>query len=137
MNDQARELLNKLGARNFSDPTLREVVKAGPVDVPPFTEKIPRYRYLAEIGIKDGDLIFHFFPQPEHVFPKNDRTGEKFEDLMGDAFLEVFPFPEKLAAGYTSELTSWGVRVAGYGNNPSVNQLVGKLLDVLDLKLKI
>jgi hypothetical protein len=98
-------------------------MKFGIITFSPFTRPL----YTGEVGVVNDDVIFHFFPIGE--FPKN------FEDIMGDAFIETFKFEERLQAAYAEELKSWAVKVTGYADNPNINMLCIKLLDVLDKKL--
>ncbi len=136
---KSEELLQKLRGHQFEDPALREVVRANPVSVPVFTPRLKRYRYSVEIGIKDGDLIFHFYPGdgPEkEPFPVSERSKTQFEEVLGDSFIKIFKFQEKLSAAYTDELHSWAVKVDGYGKHHAATDLSAQVLDDIDSRLK-
>lgn len=137
---RAKDLLRKLGNHQFEDPALREMVRANPVSVPIFTPRLVRYKYSVEVGIKDGDLIFHFFPWGESgdrsAFPVSDKSGLPFDDVIGDSFIKVFKFQEKLFAAYADELHSWAVKVDGYGKHHAATDLSAQVLDDIDARLK-
>lgn len=83
--------------------------------------------YCSEVGRKGEDLVFHFFPTEEKkVFAPN------FEEKMGDAFLLVYKFPDKISAAFAEELNSWAVLVKGYAANPLAEGLSSKLFLFLD-----
>lgn len=86
--------------------------------------------YAAEVGKKDGDIIFHFYPtEPGAIF------SDHFRDRLGDSFLAVFPHPEQLCWDYVDELNSWVVKAMGYASNPWVDGLINKLFEELDKRL--
>ncbi len=91
--------------------------------------QMPRQRYRGEVGRKNGDFIFHFFPKDGEQYPQN------FSDLMGDAFLEVFKLEDRVKASFVPELGSWAAIAQGFANNPGSDALALKLFMVLDQKL--
>lgn len=123
------EMKNKIKTKAFTDPDVKRVMKPQPVSVPSFTQYIGD-NYRAEYGAKDGDLIFHFFPNDIGSF------SDKFEDEMGDAFVLTFKFRDKLQAAYSEELNSWAVRVIGYGDNQLAPNLALTVFKLLDIALK-
>ncbi len=138
--DWVADMKKKLAAGDMSDPHVREIYtlpqpgqKA--IDFVEFT-KVVRSQYLAEVGKKGNDIIFHFFTSGE-TFPRSEATQTAFEDVMGDAFIEVFRLPDRLQAAFTEELRSWAVRVIGFADNPAANMLAGNLFDALDRRLKL
>ena len=52
--------------------------------------RVDRPKYIAEIGKRGGDYLYHFFKK-EEGFPKG------FSDKLGDAFLAVFLLKERLS----------------------------------------
>lgn len=88
--------------------------------------RMDRPKYVGEVGKKGGDYVFHFFPKEGESLPPN------FEEKMGDAFLEMFKFQDRVQSIYTEELSSWAVRAVGYANNPLADDLAIKVFDVLD-----
>lgn len=93
-----------------------------------------RPKYTGEVGKKSGDYIYHFFP-PASTKTEGYGFPHKFEDKMGDAFLEVFKLQEKVQARFVPEMHSWAVRVLGYAVNPMADELAISVFDVLDKKL--
>jgi hypothetical protein len=89
-----------------------------------------RPHYVGEVGKKSGDFVFHFFPRTEgQEFPSY------FEDRMGDAFLEVFKFEDRVKASYIPELKSWAVVAQGFALNPMAEELAQRLFQTLDRTL--
>ena len=98
--------------------------------------KTTRELYVGEVGWKGSDLIYHLYPVGDaKQFPAS-ASGKPFEEVMGDAFLEVFRFTEKLEQAFSEELCSWAVRVLGMSTNVMAGDLASKLFDVLDRLLK-
>lgn len=99
--------------------------------------------FFGDVCRRDGDMVFHFFPTTNDRFNvKVDVGGEKiwvfgdnFADALGDAFNEVFKFPERLFWDFVPELNSWVVRCAGYGDNPLNDMLIEMVL--VGIKKKI
>jgi hypothetical protein len=138
--DWVAEMKKKLLSKDFSDPHVREIFslpKPGEksIDIIEFA-KVGRQCYLAEVGKKGSDIIFHFFPHGD-VLPSSEVAHIPFDEVMGDAFLDIFKFPERLEAAFSEELKSWAVRVIGYADNPAANTLCWNLLDNLDQRMKL
>ncbi len=53
--------------------------------------RIERPKYVAEVGKRDGNLIFHFWPRDREML-------KTFGDKLGDAMLAAFKFPERISA---------------------------------------
>lgn len=85
--------------------------------------------FLGEVGVVNGDLIFHFFSP-------DDEFLECFEDHLADAFIETFKLEDRLCWDFVPELTSWVVRATGYGDNPSREELANRLFVCLQDKLE-
>lgn len=108
------------------------------VGAPPILE-FQNPSFIGDVCFREGDIVFHFFPTTNDRFNvKVDVNGEKiwvfgdrFADSLGNAFLEVFKFPERLFWDYVPELNSWVVRCAGYGDNPLNMMLIEKVLVAL------
>lgn len=118
------------GARPLADG---DVVTAAPGE--PFGAieflTIERATFKAEVGKKFGDYIYHFFPvRMEKILI------EDFEERLGDAFLEVFKFPERVEAAYDPEMKAWAVRANGFANNLESDKLALRVIDVLAQKLE-
>lgn len=105
--------------------------------------KVEKDTFVGEVGRVEGDLFFHFFPK-EHrnnklVSIKEDESvdvkmwvfGDEFADKLGDAFLEVFKFEDKLCWDFVPEMNSWVVRAFGYADNPNAEELSSRLFDLL------
>jgi hypothetical protein len=96
--------------------------------------------FTAEVGRVEGDLVFHFFPCPSEInqlvsLASGEKIwvfGDSFADRLGDAFLDVFKFQDKLSWAFVPEMNSWAVKVAGMGSNPMTEELASKLFDCLD-----
>lgn len=82
--------------------------------------------YRAKVATVDTDLIYHIFPK---AFLPN------WEDLIGDAFLEVYKNPDHLMANYEKKVGAWAICVRGYGNNPMVGMIKMKVFDSLNRML--
>lgn len=101
--------------------------------------------FTGEVGKNDdGDLIFHFWPTANDRYhtlrPAKDSEGkdiqlwcfgEPFQGILGDAFVEVFRFEEKLCWDYVPEMNSWVVRAQGFGKNFMADELATKLFVTL------
>ena len=111
------------------------------IDTPPLLQ-FENPSFFGDVCRRDGDLIFHFFPTTNDRFNvKVDVQGEKvwvfnegFADHLGDAFIEVFKFPERLFWDYVPELNSWVVRCSGAGNNPLNDALIEQVLVAIKKK---
>ena len=80
-------------------------------------ERIDRPKYVAELGKKGNDFIYHFYLL---------SNIENFEDKLGDAFISTFKDVDRVEAAYSPELNSWAVRAKGF-----VDHLWGDELSVL------
>jgi len=89
--------------------------------------RLDRPNYVAEVGKKGDDYIYHFYPK---------KVDEGFEDKMGDAFLAVFNSNDQVEAGFTDELNSWAVRVRGFAHHLWGDDLAIRVLDKLDSLLE-
>jgi hypothetical protein len=98
--------------------------------------KTTRDFYVGEVGWKGVDLIYHFYPTQSPGGWPSSIGGKPFEEVMGDAFLEVFLFPEKLEQAFSEELNSWAVRVLGMSTNLMAGDLASRLFDVLDRRMR-
>jgi len=111
------------------------------IDVPPVLQ-FENPSFYGDVCRRDGDMVFHFFPTTNDRFNvKVDVQGEKvwvfndrFADLLGDAFIETFKFPERLFWDYVPELNSWVVRCHGYGDNPLNDSLIEQVLVTIKRK---
>ncbi len=91
--------------------------------------RMPRKKYLGEVGRKKDDLVFHFFPLGDGQFP------DDFEGKMAEAFLEVFKLEDRVEASYVPELHSWAARARGFAHTTGNDKLVLQLFALLDQKL--
>ena len=92
-------------ARDEAEPAMREILKRGLGEaVDPDREviaggyeqaieyaRVEREKYVAEVGKRDGNYIYHFWPRTEDLLPT-------FGDKLGDAMLQVFKYPERVSA---------------------------------------
>lgn len=134
------EMKKKLRDGDQSDPYIREVMSLHdsgeqPINAVNF-DKFARELYDGEVGIRGSDLIYHFFTK-KGTWPASQESHRQFEDVMGDAFLEVYKLEDKLQAAFSEELNSWAVRVIGFGDNLAVDMLKERVFDVLDRRLKL
>ena len=53
--------------------------------------RVEREKYVGEVGKRDGNYVFHFWPRTHDLLPT-------FGDKLGDAFLAIFKFPERVSA---------------------------------------
>ncbi len=79
--------------------------------------------YRAKVAAVDNDLIYHIYPK---------QTRPDWEDLIGDAFLEVYKNPDFLMANYEEKVGAWAICVKGYGNNPMIDLVKMKVFDSLN-----
>ena len=89
--------------------------------------RVDRDKYVAEVGRKAEDFIYHFYPLKEVM--------QGFEDKMGDAILEVFKLEDRLEASFVPEFGSWAVRARGFAASSFGENLAVKVFDVLDKRL--
>jgi hypothetical protein len=87
--------------------------------------RVDRQHYVGEVGRKNTDYIYHFYPKTER---------KDFEDRMGDAFLEVFKMQDRLESAYSPELKSWAVKARMFAVIP-MDELASRVFDILDRKL--
>src|ERR1043166_404040 len=119
-------------------PTLQtgEVVKTpggepfGAIDF----ARTERDSYVAEVGKKGGQYIYHFYP----------KTKDKsFRDKLEAALLEVFKNSDQIEISFIEkgeddpwvEVNSWAVRVRGFGSNIWGDELAVRVFNVLDESL--
>lgn len=129
------EMKNKLASQGMKDADISEAVESlrqiekgpQPYNVITFA-RTERPKYVAEVAKKGEDFIYHFWPDKALDFTQ-------FENLMGDAFLEVFKFPERCASEYIPELESFAVKVSGVSANPFIDGLLPEVFKVLDERL--
>lgn len=130
--DWVRNMKAKLSNGDRSDPAVQAMDKETSAGEMPFHSvefaRTERSKYLGEIGRKGADFIYHFFPIGKE-FPEN------FGDALGDAFLEVFKFSDRIFADFVPEMNSWAIKVQGYGKNIVADDLAIKVFDILDAKL--
>ena len=117
-----------MGGRGAKPVEAGESVKtsAGEPFEPMEFVRMPRQQYIGEVGKKNGDYIFHFFPKEGEQFP------EGFAEDMGDAFIEVFRLEDRIQAVYSEELNSWAVKAVGFASNPLSDTLALRLFAILD-----
>lgn len=118
------------GARPLEDGDVVTAAAGEPFGAIEFLT-INRATFKVEVGKKLGDYIYHFFPSR-----MDKMLIEDFEDKLGDAFLEVFKFPERIEAAYDPEMSAWAVRATGFANNTGADQLALQVIDVLAQKLE-
>lgn len=53
--------------------------------------RVERDKYVAEVGKRDGNYIYHFWPRTRDIL-------KTFGDKLGDALLSVFKYPERVSA---------------------------------------
>lgn len=53
--------------------------------------RVDREKYVGEVGKRDGVYVYHFYPRTVDVLAT-------FGDKMGDAFLKVFKFADRLSS---------------------------------------
>ena len=87
--------------------------------------KVACEHFVGEVGVVEGDLIFHFFPA-------GDAFGDNFSDGLAQAFLDVFKLEDRLCWDFVPEMNSWVVRASGFGSNPQHQVLAGKLFVALE-----
>ena len=126
-----------------SSPELnpRELVMAeGTKPVQPilFTQYTDFTTFSAEVAVKDGSLVFHFYatdevnksPDPHEywlkVFPR------VLDETARDFFKADFP---TLKAAYTEEKASWWLEAKGFGMKLAPYTLAERFFDRLDAAL--
>lgn len=97
--------------------------------------------FFGDVTSRDGDLFFHFFPSDDSNFNlcvENPNSGthwvfsHSFVDALTEAFLSVFKHEDRLFLDFVSELNSYVVRCAGFGDNPLQDDMIERTL----LKIK-
>ena len=89
-----------------------------------------REKYIGEVGRKLGNFIYHFFPLESQPFPEN------FEEILGESFLEVFKFEDRVRAVFVPEFHSWAVIAVGFAVNLMSDDLAIQVFSVLDKRLE-
>ena len=90
--DEAEPAMRKIlqaGLGEAVDPD-REVLAGGYEQAIEFT-RLEREKYVGEVGKRDGNYVYHFWPRSHDLLPT-------FGDKLGDVFLAVFKFPERLSS---------------------------------------
>lgn len=121
-----------MGGRNGKPLSVGESVGTSADDPEPFSPirfaRLEKDLYIAEVGKKGGDYVYHFYP--------SDKVKGIFEDKMGDAFIAIFKKPEQIEAVYTEELGSWAVRARGFADTLWGDDLAIRVFDKLDSLLE-
>jgi hypothetical protein len=73
---------NKLMVSDLDDKKIEQAIEFSFID---------REKYVAEVGKKDGLYIYHLYPKLSSIL-------ETFGDKLGDAFISVFKFKDRLSA---------------------------------------
>ncbi len=87
---EAMESLMKRSLSRDDAHPLSEFVGGGYEQAIEYAE-VEREKYKAEVGKRDGNYIFHFWPRTSGLLPT-------FGDKLGDAMLSVFKHPERVSA---------------------------------------
>lgn len=87
---EAMEELLKKGLSQKDAEPLREFVGGGYEQAIEYA-RVERQRYVAEVGKRDGNYVFHFWPRTEDLLPA-------FGDKLGDAMISTFKYPERISA---------------------------------------
>jgi hypothetical protein len=80
-------LMRKAGVEG--DPLLEPV--KGAFEVAIEYARVERTKYLAEVGKRDGNYVYHFWPKYLDLLPT-------FGDKLGDVMLAVFKYSERIAS---------------------------------------
>lgn len=83
-----RDILER-GLGSAADPD-REVFAGGYEQAIEYA-RVEKEKFVGEVGKRDGNYIYHFWPRTEELLPT-------FADKLGDVFLAVFKFPERIAS---------------------------------------
>ena len=106
-----------------------------------FTKVEDYTTFVAEFGVKDGDLIFHFYLTPElDEQPKDGPVAvywmSRFPRVLDGTAQDFFKTgPPRLQAKYTQEMQSWWLRAQGFGENLEPDKLAYAFLETLDRDL--
>jgi hypothetical protein len=117
------------------------VIAEGTKPVQPivFTPYTDFTTFSAEVAVKDGDLVFHFYvtdevnkgPDPRKYWLELFPTV--LEKTAKDYFKADFP---QLKAAYTEEKASWWLEAKGFGMKLSPYTLAERFFDRLDAELE-
>lgn len=94
--DEAREAMSsmdtllKKGLGKPGAQPLAEFIGGGYEQAIEYT-RVERPKYVAEVGKRDGNYVYHFWPRTADLLPT-------FGDKLGDAMLASFKYPERIAA---------------------------------------
>jgi hypothetical protein len=109
-------------ARDEAVPVLEK--EAGRGEIPFAPVKLQPVKspgiYEAEFGVKDGDLIFHFWPYGYGAAKRGGLAAPRFKGNFEKILKDVMErnFGEKRIKGeYVQEEGSWYVRAIGWGNS--------------------
>lgn len=87
---EAMESLLKRGLGEQKSAPLQEFVGGGYEQAIEYA-RVEREKYVGEVGKRDGNYVYHFWPRTVEL-------TQGFSDKLGDAFIEVFKYPERIAA---------------------------------------
>lgn len=93
--------------------------------------------YLGEVGSKDNDIFYHFFPTSPDGFPGG------FQEALHNVYGEVYPFadgmidycPDVSHPSNTELLGSWVIRIPGQAGHLFAEKLFVRFFSSLDHRL--
>jgi hypothetical protein len=93
--------------------------------------------FEAEFGVKDGDLIYHFWPWGLHVADKSGRGRPAFKVGFGKALAEVMKdsYKNKAVIEEDRDMGAWFVKVVDGGKNQFHRKLAINTVTALHKKL--
>jgi hypothetical protein len=93
--------------------------------------------FEAEFGVKDGDLIYHFWPWGLHAADKSSRGRPAFKVGFGKALAEVMTASYKGRATIEEDrdMGSWFVKVVDGGKNQFFHKLAVNTVTSLHHKM--
>jgi hypothetical protein len=93
--------------------------------------RIQKDDFLAEVGKKGDDYIFHFFPAEKYL-----NSLFEFSSRMEDALLESFKDATRVQAAWEDLMKAYAVKASGFANNVWGDELALRVVSALEQKLK-
>jgi hypothetical protein len=93
--------------------------------------KIQKKGFLAEVGKKGDNFIFHFFPEE----PLTHALVYQFVDPINDAFIEIFKETERIEGVWEDDMTAYAVRALGFVSTMWGDEQALRVIDVAEQKI--
>lgn len=93
--------------------------------------KLQKEGFVAEVGKKGDQYIYHFYPEEKYL----GALIYQFYEPMSNAFIELFKRPEQVEAVWEEDMKAYAVRVLGYVNTIWGDELALRVIDIVEANI--